>query len=408
MMLKSRSMSIEAAAGFWSYAHEDNKLDDGAILKLAHLVAEEYSLLSGDPLELFVDRNSIAWGEEWRNRIDSALAQTTFFIPIITPRYFARPECRRELLEFTAKAKGLGVQELLLPILYVEPQGFSVESPDEAVVLVAKTQYADWRTVRLAEFSSREYRSAVNVLVRRLLEIARIVSENQLNRELNEGSEEEDIDGITDILENVTALLQPWLDAVIGGQVNYAQVVATYEQGLTQITRVQSRKAPASAVLAARMRLIKELLPLFEREQREARVYLARSVELDPLMSTLARLIAEHPDYYELIDPVREAVDEAMVEIRAEDEKKTRPAGIKMGDRLREWSKLGRAFQKCHAIAQDVGRNIQEGNDVVRRWDRELRKPSELPPTEAGPKSRSSLEPASTSLILAPLLVCLA
>ena len=121
-------MSNEAASGFWSYAHEDDVLDGGNILSLRRLIMEEYNLLSGEPLKLFVDRNDLAWGEEWRERIDSSLAETTFFIPVITPRYFTRPECRRELLEFAAKAKMLGAEELLLPILYIEMRGLSAES----------------------------------------------------------------------------------------------------------------------------------------------------------------------------------------------------------------------------------------------------------------------------------------
>ena len=87
-------MDSEVAVGFWSYTHEDDRLDGGGILRLSHLIMEEYDLLSGEPLKLFIDRNDIAWGEEWRKRVDSSLAQTTFFIPIITPRYFTRPECR--------------------------------------------------------------------------------------------------------------------------------------------------------------------------------------------------------------------------------------------------------------------------------------------------------------------------
>ncbi len=128
-MLQCEAMSLEAVAGFWSYAHDDDILDGGAILELAHAIEEEYNLLSGEPLELFVDRSSIAWGDKWRERIDSALSQTTFFIPIITPRYFTRTECRRELLEFAGKAKSLGVDELLLPILYVEVQGALFKTP---------------------------------------------------------------------------------------------------------------------------------------------------------------------------------------------------------------------------------------------------------------------------------------
>jgi hypothetical protein len=46
--------------------HEDNELDGGNILGLPRLIGQEYDLLSGEPLELFIDRDGIAWGEEWR------------------------------------------------------------------------------------------------------------------------------------------------------------------------------------------------------------------------------------------------------------------------------------------------------------------------------------------------------
>ena len=48
--------------GFWSYARDDNELDNGAILKLADLIAREYNLLSGEPLKLFVDQDSMSLG----------------------------------------------------------------------------------------------------------------------------------------------------------------------------------------------------------------------------------------------------------------------------------------------------------------------------------------------------------
>jgi hypothetical protein len=179
-------MPNEAAAGFWSYARADNQLDGGAILELASLIGEEYNLLTGEPLELFVDRDNITWQQEWRERIGSSLTEITFFIPIITPRYFRTPECRRELLEFAARAMSLGVRELLLPILYVETQDLSPESGDEAVTLVANAQYVDWRAVRLWAPDSRDYRVAVNSLAQRLLDIARNVTETHFNRGPND------------------------------------------------------------------------------------------------------------------------------------------------------------------------------------------------------------------------------
>src|SRR3712207_1805690 len=91
---------FDDAAAFWSYAHDDNKFDGDRVLRLAESLKQEYSLLTGGAFNIFVDRTSIAWGEEWRARIDAALTSTTFFIPIISPRYFQRAECRRELLDF--------------------------------------------------------------------------------------------------------------------------------------------------------------------------------------------------------------------------------------------------------------------------------------------------------------------
>jgi len=75
------------AAGFWSYARADDEAESGRIVALARHLQEEYALLTGDALDLFVDRD-LAWGEEWRSRIDEALAGVTFFIPVVTPRFF--------------------------------------------------------------------------------------------------------------------------------------------------------------------------------------------------------------------------------------------------------------------------------------------------------------------------------
>ncbi len=372
--LQSEAMSLEEVAGFWSYAHDDDTLDGGTILELAHLIEEEYNLLSGEPLELFVDRSSIAWGDRWRERIDSALSQTTFFIPIVTPRYFTRTECRRELLEFAGKAKSLGVNELLLPVLYVEVQGFGTESPDDAVALIANTQYEDWRDMRLLEPHSREYRRAVNALARRLLGIAREVAQKQLDREVNADSEDNGIDGIMDIVEEISKLLPEWLDAVQGEKINVAQMDVTWHHLYGSVQKLQRSHAPASAVLAAQIRVAKEMLPLAERKQKEARVYLARSIQLDPLISALGRLVLEHPDSYTLVMPIREAIGEALSVIRKDEEDMARPGAHTIWDHFEEMRHLGRVFQKCWTVSGDAHRAAIGGNDIVKRWDGELRR----------------------------------
>lgn len=245
MALESQVIPVEAVAGFWSYAHEDDKLDGGSILDLAHRVADEYNFLSGEPIEIFVDRSSMAWGDNWRERIDSALSQTTFFIPIITPRYFTRPECRRELLEFAGKARSLGVSELLLPILYTETPNLATESMDEAIALIDRTQYEDWRSTRLLDPNSSEYKVAVNALARHVLQIAKKVTKKQLGDEINPGLENSGTNGIAELVDEASALVPGWLQAVQGEQVNEAQMDATRHVAMGSVERLRRAYAPA-------------------------------------------------------------------------------------------------------------------------------------------------------------------
>ena len=160
-------------AGFWSYVHADNEAVGDAIAKLASRVESEFELLSAERLHLFVDRD-LEWGEEWKSRIDRELQETTFFIPIITPRYFQSEECRREFVKFKSAADRFEVRQLLLPIYYVTvPEMEESEPQDELMALVKSIQREDVRKIRLAEEWDAIYRALVNRLATRLLKISR-------------------------------------------------------------------------------------------------------------------------------------------------------------------------------------------------------------------------------------------
>lgn len=160
-------------AGFWSYVHEDDDSVGGGIVNLARRLIGEFELLGAEPLRLFKDRD-IQWGEAWKERIDKELQETTFFIPIITPRYFQSEECRRELVEFKTAAARFKVSQLLLPIYYVTvPEMEEREPQDELMAYVKKAQREDMRETRLAEEMDATYRRLVNRLATRLLGISR-------------------------------------------------------------------------------------------------------------------------------------------------------------------------------------------------------------------------------------------
>ena len=155
------------AFGFWSYVQEDDNGDGGRILDLVGDLRAQYKMRTAEGLELFVDRESIRWGEEWEKLIGDAIAGTTFFIPIITPSYFRSNPCRQELLKFVREADRLGLQQLLMPVYWVtvsELEDDGTESNDEAVRAIARHQWLDLRDVRLEDRASADYRKAVSGL----------------------------------------------------------------------------------------------------------------------------------------------------------------------------------------------------------------------------------------------------
>ena len=156
--------------GFWSYVRKDDEAESGRISKLAKDVVDQYELLTGDAIELFLDQDEIQWGDKWREKIDSRLASVAFFIPVLTPRYFNRPECRRELRLFAQQADKLGLRELLLPVYYVDIQSFNKESEDDLISMVCEFHYDDWRDLRLSDVNSEVYRRGVAKLAERLVE----------------------------------------------------------------------------------------------------------------------------------------------------------------------------------------------------------------------------------------------
>ncbi len=128
----------------------------------------------GPSLTFFRDGAKLKLGDKWRSKIQEALESTTFFIPIVTPRYFASEECRNELLGFAEQAEELGLEALIMPLYFVEvPAIENGDGDDPLVRLIDERQREDWRTLRLLDATTQPYRTAVNRLAMRLQDVSR-------------------------------------------------------------------------------------------------------------------------------------------------------------------------------------------------------------------------------------------
>ena len=69
----------------------------GSFSQFRERLAAEVRAQTGQEFAIFQDRNDIAWGQNWQQRIDEALDAVTLLLVIITPSLFRSPPCRAEV-----------------------------------------------------------------------------------------------------------------------------------------------------------------------------------------------------------------------------------------------------------------------------------------------------------------------
>jgi predicted AAA+ superfamily ATPase len=153
---------------FLSYVHEDDLAEQGRITQLGRDLAERYRLITGEAIEVFIDKDSLRWGEEWQSRIDDQLLRTTFFIPVVTPRFLKSRPCRDEVTTFESTARVLGTEAFILPILWNDLR--KTDADDPIASTLRSHQWVDWTVNKFEERESRDYRLAVNAMAERLAE----------------------------------------------------------------------------------------------------------------------------------------------------------------------------------------------------------------------------------------------
>lgn len=160
-------MGLTKISGFFSYAHGDDVC--GRLRMLRDDLIAEYRQLTGNDLELFLDRDDIQWGDKWDRNIEAGIDSSSFFIPVLSPLYFKSSYCcEKELRQFLGKVERENASELLLPIYYVGLDYAEEDLETDLIERVFGFQYEDWREVRFAERCTETYRRAVNRLAGRL------------------------------------------------------------------------------------------------------------------------------------------------------------------------------------------------------------------------------------------------
>lgn len=195
---------------FWSYAHQDDKLDRGRITQLREDIQSEYLMQTGDELNIFQDTKDIKWGMDWRSTIKNNLGVTTFFIPVLTPTYLRRPHCLGELKAAIQQFRDLGLSEGVFPIEYIdiERQLAELRDNDVATFLSSCQRIQDWKALRFEDRGSSEYRKGVKNIVDTLIKKDEEMKETFISLQLHtsESDEKCNSDENIDLLEQIISI----------------------------------------------------------------------------------------------------------------------------------------------------------------------------------------------------------
>ncbi len=149
-------MTNSKPAALMSYVHSDDKYKQ--LTTLRERLSDEIGMQIGIEFPIFQDTKDIQWGQDWEQRIETALAEEiTFLIPIITPSFFNSQPCRDELERFLEVEKRLKRNDLVLPIYFVDTpllNNAELRVTDPLAEVIASRQYADWRELRFDPFTN--------------------------------------------------------------------------------------------------------------------------------------------------------------------------------------------------------------------------------------------------------------
>ena len=140
--------------GFFSYSRGDDADSMAGLSALRDRIQRELRSQLGRSqrdLRLWQDKAAIPRGTYWERQIEAAVAQSVFFIAIVTPRSVRSDRCLFEYSAFLQRERELGRDDLFFPVLYIQVDALHDETmwrTDPLLSLIVARQWDDFRQYR--------------------------------------------------------------------------------------------------------------------------------------------------------------------------------------------------------------------------------------------------------------------
>lgn len=301
------------AIGFISYTRKDNEDFSGVVDRLKKDLESRFHAATGRELKIFLDRESIGWGDDWRASIGDSVKAATFFIPVVTMRFFESDACRDELLAFYENATHLGVQELILPVVLAGAEFISADDARPEVQLIDRLNYKPideaWMSGYESPIWNRMIQSMVTELARKLAlaESALAAAETtaveqhtpagEMSESVTADATElaSEIQELTDTTSELQGVMERFGAAAQANSLGDTSALSPQQKQASMIRMAHALKEPANELAALGSKLERQVAATDVRlravvgELRSIDVEMARD-QLDSLLSALSGL----------------------------------------------------------------------------------------------------------------------
>ncbi|WFE33314.1 toll/interleukin-1 receptor domain-containing protein [Micromonospora sp. WMMD975] len=157
---------------FVSYARVDDEATHGRITQLIKDIANTYHSMTGQVVGVFKDVDSIAPGEDWRDRIRLGLSSSSILLAFVSPAYLRSAPCREELSEFFGFLNANSSVRLILPLLFASSDRIGrTFSDDNLWQRISNLNWVDASTLRSADIGSAIWIKNVELISDRIDEV---------------------------------------------------------------------------------------------------------------------------------------------------------------------------------------------------------------------------------------------
>ncbi|GAA2220657.1 hypothetical protein GCM10009850_122520 [Nonomuraea monospora] len=256
--LNTSNMALEVSV-FASYA----QIDDAATYqRISRIVADIKTTLTsqtGSAVNVFKDTESIAAGENWRDRIRLGLSSSTILLAFVSLAYLKSAPCRQEFREFLGFLIANSETRLIIPLIYADFDRVDARSQEDDIwEEIKKLQVIKMAHMRATDPGSSEWLSTIQQISDRIEDVLVSVDADSTVEQSPSNDKEEESDGFLELFTEI----EEETPAIVADLNTYSELITLIGDTTANAAPEMTRAQTFGQKLAVTRRLADSLTPI--------------------------------------------------------------------------------------------------------------------------------------------------